>query len=173
MLLLEKASHYFSKKLPFALFVKPNQIQLNGVFQNTNELVPFSGQKGFVFSGFYNTKDVVLPFDSCEIIQENWIYEKQNQERITVTDVETVLSLIFIASRADVTVINLSTGGLELQIQNLESRVMSFVSVRQWECKRLHGDRYKFGSDGKCGFLPVVLSSGLTNQRRERSQILE
>jgi len=40
---------------------------------------------------------------------------------------ETVLSLIFIASRADMTVINLSTGGLELQIQNLESRVMLFV----------------------------------------------
>lgn len=88
MLLLEKASYYFSKKLPFALFVKPNQIQLNGVFQNTNELVPFSGQKGFVFSGFYNTKDVVLPFDSCEIIQENWIYEKQNQERISFSDSE-------------------------------------------------------------------------------------
>ena len=82
MLLLEKASYYFSKKLPFALFVKPNQVQLNGVFQNTDELVEFSGQKGFVFSGFYNTKDVVLPFDSCEVIQENWSYEKQYQERI-------------------------------------------------------------------------------------------
>lgn len=90
MLLLEKASHYFSKKLPFALFVKPNQVQLNGVFQNTDELVEFSGQKGFVFSGFYNTKDVVLPFDSCEVIQENWSYEKQYQERIYFSDSEGV-----------------------------------------------------------------------------------
>lgn len=90
MLLLEKASHYFSKKLPFALFVKPNQVQLNGVFQNTDELVEFSGQKGFVFSGFYNTKDVVLPFDSCEVIQENWSYEKQYQERIYFSDSEVV-----------------------------------------------------------------------------------
>ena len=88
MLLLEKASHYFSKKQPFALFVKPNQVQLNGVFQNTDELVEFSGQKGFVFSGFYNTKDVVLPFDSCEVIQENWSYEKQYQERISFSDSE-------------------------------------------------------------------------------------
>ncbi|CCG53905.1 Isochorismate synthase [Flavobacterium indicum GPTSA100-9 = DSM 17447] len=90
MLLLEKASHYFSKKLPFALFVKPNQVQLNGVFQNTDELVEFSGQKGFVFSGFYNTKDVVLPFDSCEVIQENWSYEKHYQERIYFSDSEGV-----------------------------------------------------------------------------------
>ncbi|WP_374540464.1 chorismate-binding protein [Flavobacterium sp.] len=90
MLLLEKASYYFSKKLPFALFVKPNQVQLNGVFQNTDELVEFSGQKGFVFSGFYNTKDVVLPFDSCEVIQENWSYEKQYQERIYFSDSEGV-----------------------------------------------------------------------------------
>lgn len=90
MLLLEKASHYFSKKQPFALFVKPNQVQLNGVFQNTDELVEFSGQKGFVFSGFYNTKDVVLPFDSCEVIQENWSYEKQYQERIYFSDSEGV-----------------------------------------------------------------------------------
>ena len=90
MLLLEKASHYFSKKLPFALFVKPNQVQLNGVFQNTDELVEFSGQKGFVFSGFYNTKDLVLPFDSCEVIQENWSYEKQYQERIYFSDSEGV-----------------------------------------------------------------------------------
>ena len=90
MLLLEKASHYFSKKLPFALFVKPNQVQLNGVFQSTDELVEFSGQKGFVFSGFYNTKDVVLPFDSCEVIQENWSYEKQYQERIYFSDSEGV-----------------------------------------------------------------------------------
>ena len=90
MLLLEKASHYFSKKLPFALFVKPNQVQLNGVFQSTDELIEFSGQKGFVFSGFYNTKDVVLPFDSCEVIQENWSYEKQYQERIYFSDSEGV-----------------------------------------------------------------------------------
>lgn len=90
MLLLEKASHYFSKKLPFALFVKPNQVQLNGVFQNTDELVEFSGQKGFVFSGFYNTKDVVLPFDSCEVIQENWSDEKQYHERISFSDSEGV-----------------------------------------------------------------------------------
>ncbi|WP_291274163.1 chorismate-binding protein [Flavobacterium sp.] len=90
MLLLEKASYYFSKKLPFALFVKPNQVQLNGVFQSTDELVEFSGQKGFVFSGFYNTKDVVLPFDSCEVIQENWSYEKQYQERISFSDSEGV-----------------------------------------------------------------------------------
>lgn len=90
MVLLEKASYYFSKKLPFALFVKPNQVQLNGVFQSTDELVEFSGQKGFVFSGFYNTKDVVLPFDSCEVIQENWSYEKQYQERIYFSDSEGV-----------------------------------------------------------------------------------
>lgn len=90
MLLLEKASYYFSKKLPFALFVKPNQVQLNGVFQSTDELIEFSGQKGFVFSGFYNTKDVVLPFDSCEVIQENWSYEKQYQERISFSDSESI-----------------------------------------------------------------------------------
>lgn len=90
MLLLEKASYYFSKKLPFALFVKPNQIQLNGVFQKTDELVEFSGQKGFVFSGFYNTKDVVLPLDSCEVIQENWSYVKQHQETISFSDSEGV-----------------------------------------------------------------------------------
>lgn len=90
MLLLEKASYYFSKKLPFALFVKPNQVQLNGVFQNTDELVEFSGQKGFVFSGFYNTKDVVLPFDSCEVIQENWSSEKQYQERVYFSDYDGV-----------------------------------------------------------------------------------
>lgn len=48
------------------------------------------------------------------------------------------------APMVDRTVINLSTGGLELNIQNLELSCLS-VNVGQWECKQLHDDRRKFG----------------------------
>ena len=48
------------------------------------------------------------------------------------------------ASMEDMTVINLSTRGLELNIQNLKLSYL-LVNVGQWECKQLHDDRRKFG----------------------------
>ncbi len=42
----------------------------------------------------------------------------------------------------------------------------------QWGDKELRDDRCKLGWDGKSGFLLAVLSSGLANRQRGRSQIL-
>ena len=75
------------------------------------------------------------------------------------------------ASMEDVTVINLSIGGLELNIPNLQLSSLS-VNVGQSECRRFRDDHCKFEWDGKSGFLPVVLSSVLTNRLHGRSQIL-
>lgn len=86
MVLLEKATYYFTQNLPFVLFVKPHQNQLNGVFQKTNELNFFTGQKGFVFAGFYNTKDIVLPYDNCEFEKENWNFDINQHTLLSVDD---------------------------------------------------------------------------------------
>jgi hypothetical protein len=48
------------------------------------------------------------------------------------------------ASMEDMTVINLSTRGLELNIQNLKLSYL-LVNVGQWECRRFRDDRCKFG----------------------------
>ena len=47
------------------------------------------------------------------------------------------------ASMEDMTVINLSTRGLELNIQNLKLSYL-LVNVGQWECRRFRDDRCKF-----------------------------
>lgn len=86
MALLDKATYYFTQNLPFVLYVKPLQNQLNGVFQNNNDLVLFTGQEGFVFAGFYNTKDIVLPYDNCELVNEVWSFEKSQHSTLLNVD---------------------------------------------------------------------------------------
>jgi hypothetical protein len=47
------------------------------------------------------------------------------------------------ASMEDMTVIHLSTRGLELNIQNLKL-IYLLVNVGQWECRRFRDDRCRF-----------------------------
>lgn len=70
MNLLDKATSCFQKQLPFALYVKPNETILHGIFQNDATLNVFESQNGFVFAGFYNEVNVVFPLSDSEIFQE-------------------------------------------------------------------------------------------------------
>ncbi len=79
MNLLDKATSCFQKQLPFVLYAKPNEIILNGIFQNDDTLNVFENQSGFVFSCFYKETNVVFPFTDSEIIQEEINFEIEDE----------------------------------------------------------------------------------------------
>ena len=60
MNLLDKATSFFQKQLPFVLYAKPNETILHGIFQNDERLNVFENQSGFVFASFYNEINVVF-----------------------------------------------------------------------------------------------------------------
>lgn len=79
MNLLEKALFNFQNQLPFVLYAKPNDVVLQGVFQKNDTLHVFENQIGFVFSGFYNTTNVVFPLTDSEVFQEEIIFNVEEQ----------------------------------------------------------------------------------------------
>jgi isochorismate synthase len=70
MKILEKAKSQFENNLPFVLFAKPNESQLNAYFQEDKKLHDFNTQSGFVFVSFDGKKRVVLPKENSEYITE-------------------------------------------------------------------------------------------------------
>ena len=70
MNLLDKATSYFQNQLPFVVYAKPNEVFLDGIFQNDATLHVFENQKGFVFASFYNETNVVFPLADSEVFQE-------------------------------------------------------------------------------------------------------
>lgn len=70
MQLLDKATSHFQNQLPFVLYAKPNDVILNGIFQNDATLHVFENQPGFVFASFYKETNVVFPLSDSEFFQE-------------------------------------------------------------------------------------------------------
>ena len=70
MTIFEKAKRQFQNNLPFVLFARPNENQLNAYFQEDEYLHNFMEQNGFVFVSFDGKNKVVLPKENSEHIIE-------------------------------------------------------------------------------------------------------
>ena len=75
MNLLDKATSFFQKQLPFVLYAKPNETILHGIFQNDARLNVFENQSGFVFASFYNEINVVFFLSDSESCKEEINFE--------------------------------------------------------------------------------------------------
>ena len=75
MNLLDKATSFFQKQLPFVLYSKPNDAVLHGIFLKDDTLNIFKNQSGFVFASFYKETNVVFPVSNSEVFQEKINFE--------------------------------------------------------------------------------------------------
>ena len=73
-----------NKQIAFVCYVKPNESIWNLLQQNTNEVIEFFGQAGFVFVPFHEGKQVVIPFEGNSFLQGNLEkLEKKSAENST------------------------------------------------------------------------------------------
>lgn len=70
MNVFEKAKVHFQSNLPFVLFARPNENQLNAYFQSDHELHKFNNQSGFVFTSFDGLTKIVLPKENSTYFEE-------------------------------------------------------------------------------------------------------
>jgi isochorismate synthase len=77
MQLFEEISTLLSGQKPFVCYVKPNECIWNLQVQQTNEIVPFSGQSGFVFMPFDAGVKICLPTEISAFSQGNFEYLEQ------------------------------------------------------------------------------------------------
>lgn len=65
MSIFEEIQVLLAQENPFVCYVKPNENHWNLLKQNSNEIIPFSGQSGFVFAPFDAGLKVVIPTDEA------------------------------------------------------------------------------------------------------------
>lgn len=75
MIIFEKAKSQFQNNLPFVLFAKPNDNQLNACFQYDDELHNFTNQSGFVFVSFDGKNKIIIPKSNSEYFSEEIDFE--------------------------------------------------------------------------------------------------
>lgn len=84
MQIFEKIQHLLSSQNPFVCYVKPNENVWNLLIQQTDEIVTFSGQSGFVFVPFNEGVSISFPFEKSEIFHGNIEFvDKKNVEEFT------------------------------------------------------------------------------------------
>lgn len=71
MQVFEEIQVILSQQKPFVCYVKPNETVWNLLVQQTDEIVEFSNQSGFVFMPFHQGKQVVIPFEGNKFSQGN------------------------------------------------------------------------------------------------------
>ena len=69
MQVFEEIFELLSNKKPFVCYVKPNETVWNLLVQQTDKIVEFSAQAGFVFVPFHEGKQVVIPFEGNSFSQ--------------------------------------------------------------------------------------------------------
>jgi len=80
--IFEKAFEHFKHELPFVIYLKPNDKELNGFFQLNNQLneVKDFTEKGFIFTDFKNTQSILFPENESEVWHEIYDFlEDSNQ----------------------------------------------------------------------------------------------
>lgn len=75
MTIFEKAKSQFTTNLPFVLFAKPNDNQLNACFQHDDELHNFTNQSGFVFVSFDGKNKIIIPKENSEYYKKDINFE--------------------------------------------------------------------------------------------------
>ncbi len=71
---INKTKNHFDQKLPFVIYRKPNEKNINGIFQSNDDLcfVNDFSEKGFVFCSFDGNKNIIIPSNQSEtLIFEN------------------------------------------------------------------------------------------------------
>lgn len=73
-MILEKATKYFGKNLPFVIYKKPNDTKVIGLFQKNDVLFEVNdfNEKGFVFASFDGSKTFIIPENESEIVNVIW-----------------------------------------------------------------------------------------------------
>jgi isochorismate synthase len=71
MQVFEEINIVLSKQIPFVCYVKPNENVWNLLVQQSDKIIDFIGQAGFVFMPFHEGKKVVIPFDDNSFSQGN------------------------------------------------------------------------------------------------------
>jgi isochorismate synthase len=84
MPIFKEIQSLLAKETPFVCYIKPNENSWNLLKQNSNEIIPFSGQSGFVFAPFDTGLKVVIPMD--EAVLSNGILEEIKINQSTKTN---------------------------------------------------------------------------------------
>ena len=71
MQIFEEIQAILSQQKPFVCYVKPNESVWNLLIQQTDEIIEFSNQAGFVFIPFHEGKQLVIPFEGTCFFQGN------------------------------------------------------------------------------------------------------
>lgn len=68
--IFDNAKHHFEQNLPFAIYRKPNEESITGIFQKNGDLnlVNDFSEKGFVFCSFDGNTNVIIPENQSETI---------------------------------------------------------------------------------------------------------
>lgn len=79
MTILSKIKLQLEQKLPFALYVLPNQNTICGIFQKDYSIFDFKDQSGFIFASFDDNKKNVIPLESSYFMEEEFSFDPVNQ----------------------------------------------------------------------------------------------
>ena len=71
MQVFEEIQFFLSQQKPFVCYVKPNETVWNLLVQQTDEIIEFSNQAGFVLMPFNEGKKLVIPFKDNSFSQGN------------------------------------------------------------------------------------------------------
>jgi isochorismate synthase len=84
--IFDKAKHHFEQNLPFAIYRKPNETSITGIFQNNDDLnlVNNFSEKGFVISSFDGNTKVIIPENESEIL----VFENEFIDTISNSNAE-------------------------------------------------------------------------------------
>ena len=69
MSIFEEIQVLLAQENPFVCYVKPNENVWNLLMQQTDDVIEFSGQSGFVFVPFNDGVSVVIPFENNTFLQ--------------------------------------------------------------------------------------------------------
>ena len=84
MRIFEEIQAILSQQKPFVCYVKPNETVWNLLVQQTDEIIEFSNQAGFVFMPFHEGKQLVIPFEENKFSQGNLEkFEQKSVENFT------------------------------------------------------------------------------------------
>ncbi|MBV2196897.1 MAG: isochorismate synthase [Flavobacterium sp.] len=84
MQVFEEIDLLLSKQTPFVCYVKPNENVWILLVQQTDEIIDFVGQAGFIFMPFHEGKKVVIPFQGNSYSQGNFEnFETKSVESFT------------------------------------------------------------------------------------------
>ncbi len=78
--ILNKVKINFDQNLPFVIYKKPNDLNIIGKFQYTNDLFLINDftEKGFAFCSFDGIKNIIIPENQSENIIDQLLYQDHN-----------------------------------------------------------------------------------------------